>query len=80
MSPLSVLFEVNPATFQLAAFLDERYTRGELAWGLHVSDRAVMTCLVVHRMGRQVHFVDGAEGGYTAAAEGFKRRFKSLVG
>jgi len=64
---------------QLAAFLDERYARGDLAWGLHVSDRAVMTCLVVHRMGRQVHFVDGAEGGYTAAAEGFKQRFKSLV-
>ncbi|MEM1054588.1 MAG: DUF3095 domain-containing protein [Bacteroidota bacterium] len=65
---------------RLVAFLDDRFARGELAWGLHVSNRAVMTCLVYHRMGQQVHFVDGAEGGYTAAAEGFKRRLKSLAG
>lgn len=63
---------------RLEAALDERFARGELAWGLHTSDRAVMTCLVYERMGRQVHFVDGAEGGYTAAAVPFKRRLKSL--
>ncbi|MEL6615216.1 MAG: DUF3095 family protein, partial [Bacteroidota bacterium] len=63
---------------RLEAFLDACYARGDLAWGLHVSDRAVMTCLVYDRMGQQVHFVDGAEGGYTAAAVPFKRRLKAL--
>lgn len=64
---------------RLEAFLDARYERGDLAWGLHVSDRAVMTCLVYERMGQQVHFVDGAGGGYTAAAVPFKRRLKALA-
>lgn len=63
---------------RLEAFLEAGFARGQVAWGLHVSDRAVMTCLVYHRMGRQVHFVDGAGGGYTAASEGFKRRLKAL--
>ena len=63
---------------RLESFLDAEFVRGRLAYGLHVSDRAVMTCLVYERMGRQVHFVDGAEGGYTAAAVGFKSRLKTL--
>ena len=63
---------------RLEAHLEAAFVRGELAYGLHVSDRAVMTCLVYERMGRQVHFVDGADGGYTAAAVGFKSRLKSL--
>ena len=49
-----------------------------MAWGLHVSDRAVMTCLVYERMGQQVHFVDGAGGGDTAAAGPFKKRVRAL--
>ena len=64
---------------QLEAALEARYQAGEVAYGLHVSDRAVMTCLVYERMGRQVHFVDGAGGGYTAAAVPFKRRLKELA-
>ena len=64
---------------RLEAALEARYQAGEIAYGLHVSDRAVMTCLVYERMGRQVHFVDGAGGGYTAAAVPFKRRLKQLA-
>ena len=63
---------------QLEADLESRFVAGDLAYGIHVSDRAVMTCLVYERMGRQVHFVDGAGGGYTAAAVGFKSRLKAL--
>ncbi len=65
---------------RLEALLSARYDAGDLAWGLHVSDRAVMTCLVYKRMGQQVHFVDGANGGYTAAAVPFKKRLKALAG
>ena len=64
---------------RLAAVLEGLYRAGRLAYGLHVADRAVLTCLVYERMGSQVHFVDGAGGGYTNAAVGFKRRLKALA-
>ena len=63
----------------LEATLDAGFAAGRLAYGIHVSDRAILTCLVYERMGRQVHFVDGAGGGYTAAAVPFKRRMKDLA-
>ena len=59
--------------------LERLYRDGRLAYGLHVSDRAVLTCLVYERMGQQVHFVDGAGGGYTSAAVGFKQRRRELT-
>ena len=58
----------------LTAWLEERYARGELAYGLHVSDRAHMTCLVFDYTGRHLHFIDGADGGFFAAASAFKER------
>ena len=64
---------------RLETTLEAEYRAGRLAYGLHVSDRAVLTCLVYERMGQQVHFVDGAGGGYTNAAVGFKRRVKELA-
>jgi hypothetical protein len=63
---------------ELEALLDDLYEQGTLAYGVHVSDRATLTCLVYERMGHQVHFVDGAEGGYTAAAVPFKQRLRTL--
>jgi hypothetical protein len=36
-----------------------------------------MTCLVFERNGRQVHFVDGADGGYAIAAKSMKQRINS---
>jgi len=42
-------------------------------WGAHVSDTAVMTCLVTAEFdGLHVHFVDGGGGGYTQAATRMK--------
>jgi hypothetical protein len=35
-----------------------------------------MTCLVFERGGQQVHFVDGADGGYALAAKDMKQRMK----
>jgi hypothetical protein len=63
----------------LETYLDARCRAGELAYGLHVADRAVMTCLVFERMGRQVHFVDGADGGYALAARALKARLAGLA-
>jgi len=55
------------------AYLDDRTARGELKYGMHISDHAVMTCLVVSPdYGQHVHFVDGGDGGYTQAATQLK--------
>jgi len=58
----------------LTDVLEEEYCAGRLAFGLHVTDRALVTCVVFERMGRQVHFVDGADGGYARAAKALKSR------
>ena len=77
---LRMVLSGTPAQRQrLSAYLDARYQKGELVYGVHVSDRAVLTCLVHERMGQQVHFVDGAGGGYTAAAAALKRRARHLA-
>ncbi len=55
------------------SYLEDRCRRGELKYGLHVSDHAVMTCLVISpEHGQHVHFVDGGDGGYTKAATQLK--------
>jgi hypothetical protein len=63
----------------LTAWLEDRYARGELVYGLHVSDRAHMTCLVFDYSGRHLHFVDGADGGFFLAAADFKKRVARLA-
>ena len=62
---------------KLIDYLEKKFQEGRLVYGFHVSDRALMTCLVFERDGRQVHFVDGADGGYTLAAKKMKDRMKS---
>jgi len=64
----------------LNRYLKKNYKKGKLVYGLHISDRALMTCLVFERNGRQVHFVDGADGGYAVAAKAMKRRINSKRG
>ena len=59
---------------KLTRYLERNYREGKLVYGLHVSDRALMTCLVFERGGQQVHFVDGADGGYALAAKDMKER------
>ena len=63
----------------LNAWLEERYARGELVYGLHVTDRAHMTCLVFNYAGRHLHFIDGADGGFFLAARAFKERATRLA-
>jgi hypothetical protein len=62
---------------KLTDYLEAKFQEGRLVYGFHVSDRALMTCLVFERDGRQVHFVDGADGGYALAAKEMKERMKS---
>jgi hypothetical protein len=63
----------------LTAWLEERYSRRELAYGMHVTDRAHMTCLVFNYAGKHLHFIDGADGGLFLAAKAFKERVAALA-
>lgn len=47
---------------------------GEILYGLHVSKESVMSCYVRNLNDRHIHFVDGAEGGYTKAAGVIKQK------
>ncbi|NJK35373.1 MAG: DUF3095 domain-containing protein [Oscillatoriales cyanobacterium SM2_2_1] len=60
----------------LIAYLEQQYRAGNLVYGYRVSDRVVMTCLIFERHGQQVHFVDGANGGYALAARSLKQRLE----
>jgi hypothetical protein len=41
---------------------------GRIRYGMHVTDRALMTCLIHAEAPEEVHFVDAADGGYAKAA------------
>lgn len=61
----------------LSAWLEERFARRELVYGIHIADRAQMTCLVFDYSGRHLHFIDGADGGLFMAAKALKERAAS---
>jgi Protein of unknown function (DUF3095) len=55
----------------------ERHRREEIAYGLHVSDKALMTCLLFDlEAGRHVHLIDGWDGGFTLAARAMKAQIR----
>ncbi len=59
----------------IASYLAAMKDSGTLRFGLHASEAALMTCFVTSTAtGHHVHFVDGANGGYTRAAELLKGR------
>ncbi len=62
---------------KLEEYFQSQYEQKKLCFGIHISDRALMTCLVFERNGRQVHFIDGADGGYALAAKRLKNQIKS---
>jgi hypothetical protein len=64
---------------KLSQYLEKNYKDGKLVYGLHTSDRVLMTCLVFERNGCQVHFVDGADGGYAVAAKLMKKRLNNKL-
>ncbi len=61
---------------ELTRFLAQRQARGELVYGLQAAPSALMTCLIFNRHGEHVHFVDGADGGYAAAAARLKQQLQ----
>jgi hypothetical protein len=46
--------------------------RGWIRFGAHPSKAILMTCMVLDRNARHLHFIDGADGGYAMAAKNLK--------
>lgn len=64
-------------TQQLTDYLEQRFCQNHLVYGLHVSDRALMTCLIMNRRDRHFHLIDGADGGYALAAQQIKAKLRA---
>lgn len=64
---------------QLTRFLEAKRKQGELFYGIHTSPYALVTCIIFNYFGRQVHFVDGADGGYTVAAKAMKQQMAETI-
>ncbi|MBW4484172.1 MAG: DUF3095 domain-containing protein [Tildeniella torsiva UHER 1998/13D] len=74
---LRMVIAGSPAqTDQIVAYLESRLAQGHLVYGVHVSDRALMTCLIMDRRDRHFHLIDGADGGYALAAQQLKARLQ----
>lgn len=62
---------------EIEAYLEAQRAEGRLAYGLHRSERALMTCVVFSLSeSRHVHFIDGADGGYALAARQLKTQIQ----
>lgn len=59
----------------IEALLESHAQQGILRYGVHRSGSALMTCLVFNLdKGEHIHFVDGSDGGFTAAAKNMKAK------
>jgi len=59
-------------------YLKTSYQNGVLFYGLHIADRALMTCLLHAGSEKEVHFIDAADGGYALAAKQLKLQMASI--
>ena len=60
---------------EIDAFLRAAEDRGDIRFGLHRQRTAIMTCIVPSITNdAHFHFLDGGEGGYTAAASAYKAK------
>jgi hypothetical protein len=58
----------------LETALNKIELEGRIIYGLYVSNESIMSCYVRNMSDRHIHFVDGAEGGYTKAAGVIKKK------
>jgi len=65
-------------TEQLQSYLEDEFRSGRLAYGMHKSYEALVTCIVQSYNGNHLHFVDGSDGGYALAARELKRRLSEI--
>uniref|UniRef100_UPI003D0E0E9F DUF3095 family protein n=1 Tax=Arcobacter sp. TaxID=1872629 RepID=UPI003D0E0E9F len=61
-------------TKKLEEYLEKEFANKKLIYGIHKSNSSLMTCLIFERHGKHIHFIDGSNGGYSAAAKELKSR------
>lgn len=71
---LKMTLDCDPDTLSdIRHLLDQGAADGVIKYGIHTQSEAMMTCIVPSILtDDHVHFVDGASGGYTAAAQSIK--------
>ena len=63
---------------QICCLLDQKFKNEEIFYGTHLSEHALMTCVVQSATNNQhIHFIDGANGGYAMAAIKMKSQIQA---
>jgi hypothetical protein len=73
-----VISGTTNARKKLENFIEDLFQKKQIAYGIHISKEALMTCLLFADTEAEVHFIDGSDGGYALAAKDFKKRLASL--
>jgi hypothetical protein len=61
-------------------WLEKKESGGEILYGLHESDSSLITCLFDGKKDeRELHLIDGSNGGYTLAAKGLKKKIEKVT-
>ncbi|MFT3934508.1 MAG: DUF3095 family protein [Chitinophagaceae bacterium] len=63
---------------QLIQVLDKMEASEKILYGMFISNSCVMSCYVKDMKNDHIHFVDGAEGGYTKAAGMLKAKLAAI--
>jgi hypothetical protein len=58
----------------LTEYLDDLEEKELIIYGIHISNKSIMSCYVRNRDAKHIHFVDGGSSGYTRAAEILKEK------
>ena len=65
---------------RIEALCEDWHQRGWIAYGIHHSKEALMTCQFdAFEDGKHLHFIDGGDGGYAMAAKGLKLQLKTIT-
>jgi hypothetical protein len=72
----TVISGTEQQRLQLEAALNTMEQAGRIRYALYVSPESVMSCYVRDMKDDHIHFVDGAEGGYTKAASILKLKLR----
>lgn len=63
---------------RFVSYLQELEKQNLIVFGHYVSTASIMTCYVQNMENKHVHFIDGADGGYTEAAKELKPKLAAL--
>lgn len=72
---LKMCISCTPAQREaIMQFLSSQEQTGQIAFGVHVAGAALITCMITAYQSEHIHFIDGADGGYSLAALDLKKK------